>query len=201
SEKFNSHWFMKSTFFSDYFVNHIEKSKSTGYSKLLETIKPSKDNRKNNKLLREYYKKYHSPELPPSDIIAEITTFGTWSIIFRNLKPEYQKTIVTRLLGSNEFNYEIIISWISSLSALRNICVHYERLWNHDMTYFLPSIPHKYSSMKLKNNTLYIRLFIIQKILNNISPDYKFEKQIQELINQYNPKMPFDIAKKIGFPI
>jgi len=183
SKKHNPYWFHEPSCFSN------PKSWCLIRKDIEREVK--RDNKHGDKLLNN----------PHSYKIAEIMTFGFWSKILSNLKATYKKEISESILGNKEINYKIFCSWIYSLSVLRNWCVHHVRLWNHDMNTAKPSIPNNCNYFnQLKRDSLYFRLFIIQKFLDNILPQSEWKNRLQELIKKYNEKMPFDVAKKIGFP-
>jgi abortive infection bacteriophage resistance protein len=191
SETYNPHWYMNSELFRE--------SKFFDFSK--DEIKKNVNNKRSkNRAIVEYYNNYDSPNLPPSEIVAEITSFGFWSKVFSNLNAGDEKKICNRLLGDNNFNFQVIISWSRSLTDLRNICAHHERLWNHKMGANMPKIPHQYPQFKQIQTTLYFRLFIIQIFLNKILPDSTWKHTLRKLVEQHDSQINLDIKKTMGFP-
>lgn len=83
---------------------------------------------------REVYAEW--PNLPIW-ILTDILPFGNLTRLFSLLGESDQKKI------ANEFGLksgEVLNSWFGTLTATRNICAHFERLWNRT-TRVAPSIP------------------------------------------------------------
>ena len=81
---------------------------------------------KGDVFIRHYYKTYNSPAYPPSWMLAEALSLGTWSKIYQNLTTANQKQIA-QFSGQK---YDTIENWLRVLSDIRNICAHHGRLWN-----------------------------------------------------------------------
>lgn len=84
SEKYGPHWYMEKKFFR----------KSSSHDKLLDEIRlqtrytakdGSPQHKKRETFIQHYFKKYQTPELPPSWMITEVLSIGTWSAIYSNL--------------------------------------------------------------------------------------------------------------------
>lgn len=67
---------------------------------------------KKHPLIKHYYDKYLDPEYPPSWMIIECLTFGTWLKAFRNLKDRNAKKEIATLLGEP---FKKLESWMLSL--------------------------------------------------------------------------------------
>jgi abortive infection bacteriophage resistance protein len=76
--------------------------------------------------IRHYYKTYNSPVYPPSWMLAEALSLGTWSKIYQNLTTANQK-LVAQFSGQK---FDTVENWLRVLSDIRNICAHHGRLWN-----------------------------------------------------------------------
>lgn len=116
-------------------------------------------------------------------ILTECLTFGTWSKVFHNLKNRKDKVEIARRLGQP---FKIIESWIVSLTEIRNICAHHERLWNHIFHYppkQSPNTPHQ-------NEKFYQLCYIIDKLLKQISVGSDWKSHLKELFKNYHD-IPF----------
>ena len=82
--------------------------------------------RSDEQFVRAFRRKYSDP-LPPSWITLEITSFGTMSILYQNLKPGLPKREVASAFGVSD---TVFVSWLHTLVYIRNICAHHARLWN-----------------------------------------------------------------------
>ncbi len=115
SMKYGSHWFMDaSVFYTPY--------DRDDFCSMLRRELPGKK----NEITIQYYNKYDAPDIPPSWIVMECISMGTWLKALRNLKQAEQKHI-SSVLGINNIS---LVSWAKSLSWTRNVCAHHGVLWN-----------------------------------------------------------------------
>lgn len=141
--------------------------------------------------IQHYYDKYGDPELPPSWMVFEVLSFGTVSQVFKKLKRENQKHIakVFALDGG------VIASWLHSISYLRNLVAHHQRLWNRSFT--IKPIPAKCYADDLKDpSRFYAQAVIIQALLKTIAPDSLWAQRLAQLMDEH-PKVPIH---RMGFP-
>lgn len=99
-------------------INHQLKFNKDGDEEWIESAKEL--------FISHFYETYSAPKYPPSWMIAETLSFGTWSRVFSNLRLKDQKEI------SNIFNInkpEILAGWFHTLTVLRNFCAHHNRIW------------------------------------------------------------------------
>lgn len=135
----------------------------------------------------EHYKnKYTQPDLPPIWAVSEVMSLGLFSRWFTNLKP-----MATRKKIANQYNldHEILASFLRHLTEVRNICAHHSRLWNRKFTVTLtiPKNP-KYLAEKINQNEkrrLYNTLVMLNYLLNFVSPNNSWQKQLIELIEEH----------------
>lgn len=123
--------------------------------------------RKNRRdvFIQHYYDEYNNPELPPCWMVFECISFGTISFAFKNLAhPEYQE-ICRRF----SLPHDILSSWLHSISYVRNLCAHHNRLWNRICT-IKPKAANKYREDMTPNDRLYSQLVVMQVLLKTISP-------------------------------
>ena len=114
----------------------------------------------NNKLSQEHarskeefilaFKRVYNNPLPPSWMILEISSFGTLSNLFQNLKTSREKREIAQYFGLDEVTFE---SWLHALTYVRNVCAHHSRLWNKVMR-ILPRLPISPTNTWLSNTTL-----------------------------------------------
>lgn len=113
-------------------------------------------------------------------------SLGLLSRWFTNLKP-----MVTRKKIGNQYNldHEILASFLRHLTEVRNICAHHSRLWNRKFTVTL-TIPKNPKSLAEKMNQnekrrLYNTLVMLNYLLNIVSPNNSWQKQLIELIEEH----------------
>ncbi len=117
SDRHTPHWYTNFTLFSP----------SAKYeTDIFPTIKREIKRSQRNVFIKHYYDNYNSPEHPPSWVIAEVISFGKWSIMFANLHDADKKAIAAEF----GFHYEEMKSWLETLSWVRNSCAHHARMWN-----------------------------------------------------------------------
>ncbi|QCE32837.1 Abi family protein [Acetobacteraceae bacterium] len=115
--------------------------------------------------VKNYKSKYQDP--PPIWTIAETWDWGTLSNIFQCLDQSLANRFLDSLqrqAGLSRQNYflayDILLSWLKSLNALRNYCAHQERIWNRDYTFRAPQRPQGSSSLlALFPNSENVRLY------------------------------------------
>ncbi|WPP00446.1 Abi family protein [Pseudomonas sp. HR96] len=57
-------------------------------------------------------------------------TIGQLSRLFSDLHLHHRKTVAAKF-GYNE---SVLVTWLKSLTILRNVCAHHGRLWNASIT-------------------------------------------------------------------
>lgn len=103
------HWFLdKSVFQSAYLKKkqpNPNKPPKSGYDDLLDIFskrsgkwaRNDSEKKKRDEFIRHYYDTYTDPQYPPSWMIAEVLTFGDWSVIYSNLASQYRQDIAANL--------------------------------------------------------------------------------------------------------
>ena len=143
------------------------------------------------------FKNKYSDTLPPSWMLLELTSFGTLSSLFSNLKPTRTKRDIANYFGLNENTFA---SWMHSIVYIRNVCAHHSRLWNRVMS-IQPIRPINASKEWLNNNnisnnkTFYI-LSMVLYLLQTINPNNSFSKRFKSLLDKY----PNVDTRAMGFP-
>ncbi|MBR1448137.1 MAG: Abi family protein [Prevotella sp.] len=74
------------------------------------------------------FRKYDSPEFPPSWKTLEVASFGTLSKLYNNMNDFNLMKRVARDFDMPQHEY--LRSWLESLTIVRNYCAHHARLWN-----------------------------------------------------------------------
>ena len=133
----------------------------------------------------------------PFWMVAEVSTFGQLSVIFRHLPTNIQVPMAKQI----NLHSEVLISWLHALSTIRNICAHHSRLWNRILP-VKPATPSKkhhpefFTPTKIKNDSYFIAFAILKYLLVAISPDNSFTDDFVSLLGNY-PGIPLG---KMGFP-
>jgi len=185
SHEYGAFWYQDANLFK----NHINHSKSLGS---LE----HEYNRSDEEFIDAFTKKYSNP-LPPSWMMLEITSFGTLSFLYSNLKPGKVKRDIARHFGLNDKTFS---SWIHSIVYLRNVCAHHSRLWNRVMS-IQPVRPRNIYKTWLENdgvsnNRTYYILTIILFLMQIINPGHTIVARFKALLEKY----PNVDVFAMGFP-
>ena len=153
-------------------------------------------NRSDADFIVSFRNKYSNP-LPPSWMLLELTSFGTLSSLFSNLKPTRTKRNIANYFGLDENTFA---SWLHSIVYLRNVCAHHSRLWNRVMS-IQPIKPINTSKNWLTNgavanNKTYFILTMILYLLQTINPKNSFSRRFQTLLTKYSNVD----TRAMGFP-
>lgn len=144
---------------------------------------------------RERYGDHHRHL--PLWMAVEVLTFGGMLTLFKGVAPS-TKRVVSEQYGIAD---EVLLSWLRSLNAVRNICAHHGRLWNRELGYkpLLPS-PNKHPDwhepVAVGNNRVFVILTICRYMLRIIAPQSQWSARLSSLLAEY-PEVP---ATSMGFP-
>lgn len=178
SQKYGSHWFMNLSIMSVEF----------DYDGFFKQISSAKE-----LFISHFYETYSAPKYPPSWMIAETLSFGTWSRVFSNLRLKDQKEI------SNIFNInkpEILAGWFHTLTVLRNFCAHHNRIWNRNFQHFIPSSLDAIDNHMKRKNSIYCRFAMLRYLTKVISLQDNFNSELKNIISK---KPSFVKLEDMGF--
>ena len=135
------------------------------------------------------FKEKYSDPLPPSNMAMEILSMGKLARLYEALKSCKEKTNIALAFGLPEI---ILISWLTYLTNIRNICAHHARLWNRGTSADRFIIPQK-KSIKFTgelspsfNASLYGTLSVMLRLLNAINPENSLVQKFSELLKDYS---------------
>lgn len=185
----DSHWYLDNRYFScdvESLQKEIEKEVR----------------RSNEDFIKHYFIKYDYPELPPSWMVLEVTSFGTISRLYKYLKKSPEKKKVALYFGIADV--EIFANWLHALSNLRNYCAHHSRIWNrrYPVHIILPRdtinqfIPREHI-IHIKQNKIFALLSAIKYLADIISPGNNFKGQLYHLLESKHNLLSLG---EMGFP-
>jgi len=184
SDKYGPFWFTNSKLFSD----------PDKHAKLQDSIANEVD-RSDDDALKKFNAEYDDAT-PPSWIAMEVMSFGTLSMLYKQLKPIPEKRIIANVYGVADTVFE---SWLHSVVYIRNICAHHSRLWNKVMG-IRPIYPKRTRKVFLNkctsNNRLFYLLSIIKYMQNEVTPNNTLSDRLKSLLTQY----PHVDISAMGFP-
>ena len=153
--------------------------------------------RSDEEFIASFKSKYSNP-LPPAFMTMEISSFGTLSLLYSNLKPGFKKREIASHFGLSD---TVFSSWLHSIVYIRNICAHHARLWNRLMS-IQPLSPRNpknpwLTNFQINNKRVYYLLSIIVYLLDTINPNHTFRQKIENLFLKY----PNVDVRAMGFPL
>lgn len=130
---------------------------------------------------RHYKNNYDVPKLPPSWMMIELLSLGTWSLLYQNLSNRKDKKQISDTFDLSPMELQ---SWLHSLTYIRNLCAHHARLWNRRFT-ITPISKFRYSQYLTPNHTFAAQAAMIHIMLNVISPNCGWVSRLIELLNTH----------------
>jgi abortive infection bacteriophage resistance protein len=181
----NAFWIEDATLFANPIVHQ------STMAKIREEL-----NRSDEEFILSFKSKYSNP-FPPSFIILEITSFGTLSRLYDNLKPGKIKKDIANMFGLHD---KVFASWLHSFVYIRNVCAHHARMWNRWLR-VQPLFPKKAANIwivnkSVPNNRLFYAFSMIIYLLNNVNPKHTFKQKLENLFLKY----PNVDRAAMGFP-
>jgi abortive infection bacteriophage resistance protein len=165
-------------------------------------------NRSDEKFIQEFRLKYSDP-LPPSWMMLELTSFGTLSQMYRNLRYGRDKRNIANFFCLDDTTFG---SWLHTFVYIRNVCAHHGRLWNRVFR-IAPRMPLTTSHPWITITTLpnptpglpavalndktYFLLSMIAYLLSTVDPANTFKNKLNQLLANY----PSADVAAMGFPV
>lgn len=158
---------------------HIERSRATARQKQVRI-----ESRKRDNYARFYEASYDTPPLPPSWAMFEDLSMGAVSKLFQGLAKDNDRKIISRRF---EVPSDVLVSWLHTLTFVRNICAHYGRLWNRELSIppRLPKtwqLPRMGANRPLPDRRVYIVATMLAHLMPRISPDTGWRERFISLI-------------------
>ena len=126
--------------------------------------------------IRHYYEHYDEPELPPSWMLVEVMTLGSWSKVYANLRISKDRKMVSRVF---DLSPSMLESWLHSLTCLRNLCAHHGQLYGRRLTFPPRSKPHW---PELPRNAFARFVAVMEYLLREMAPDTQWGPRVKQLI-------------------
>lgn len=131
----------------------------------------------------------------PIWMATEVISFGALFTMYRGVKTSTRKAIAKKY----KINERVLLSWLGTLNAARNICAHHSRLWNKELGY-KPLIPLKnlqwQKPVTIPRNRVFVILSIIQHMLQFVAPQSQWPERLKALLKKYD-EIPL---RQMGFP-
>lgn len=141
--------------------------------------------------IKHYYDAYGEPDMPPSWMMIELLSFGQVSRLIQGIKKEDRKEIAS----SYEVPEMILKSWLHSVSAVRNICAHHERLWDNRFSVTPKENRDNPIFAGIDKNHFFAQTLIIKWFLDRITEGSTWVDRLVKLIEGVNVD-----KQRMGFP-
>ena len=110
SHRHGPFWYTDPTIFAD----------NVRFTETLNKIR-EEFNRTDEEFIKVFKAKYNNP-LPPGWMMLELTSFGSLSMLFKNLIDTHDKRNIAHYFGLDDTTFR---SWLHSIVYVRNICAHH----------------------------------------------------------------------------
>lgn len=176
--------------------NYNPKISHSTYKQILSDMLVD-EKRSYEEFIKRYRSKYKSEKYLPLWMVVELMSFGQLFTFYRNQHQSIKKSV------ANEFNiFPLVLdSWLHTINYIRNASAHHVRLWNKPLP-VKPKIPDEkhdinwYNPVKINNDHIFVVLCIISYLMNIISPESNWNKNLISLVKK-NPEIPI---MSMGFP-
>lgn len=174
-----------------FYLDAIHFRDGQAHRGLLKQVLGLRDN--GNASVKHYYDTYNTPALPPAWIVLEAMTIGQLSCLFNDLHIDHRKTVAVK------FGYDesVLVTWLKSLTLLRNVCAHHGRLWNASITASAPKYANTIQSEFPSHNDrgrIFARAVVVQALLINIDPTSDWKLRFKDLLET----LPISTLAKAG---
>jgi abortive infection bacteriophage resistance protein len=149
------------------------------YYELLDDINIEVTRNKKTPFVKNFTLNYEDGKIPLYALV-ELLSFGTLSKFYKNMKNEDKKAI-SAMYG---IGYTYFESWIETLSYIRNICAHYGRFYNTNLSK-TPKLYKQYTEKGINNFYVFAILLVLKHILPNDCNWNSFIQEIELLIYEY----------------
>ena len=174
-------------------VSKFDPRSEEYHNRFIEKLNEKINSYEDKEFIRHHKEKYEGKL--PIWVIVEIFSFNDLSRLYGNMKKAGRKEIIK----ANYNDPKIVRSaydvrnWIKVLTDVRNMCAHYERLFNRRFTNSI-KLPPMYDG-KVFTNRLFAALIILKLLVNDTEIWNEFMDNLDDLFNKYE----FEDLGSMGF--
>lgn len=177
----------------------------SGHAELTRAI-DLEEERSSETFVDHFKHKYGGPL--PVWAATEIMTFGTLTRLYAGLNQHDQNKIAGALgvlTSSEDGNGSLFNNWLNHLRYVRNVCAHYSRLWNKNMTVQVASSDEisELSHLRGRDTNSYDRVYstlaILAFLLARVDPNSRWRVQIAQFIKKSSETLGIAMSS-MGFP-
>ena len=153
---------------------------SYNHAEFMKILK-REEGRSSEVFIGHYRGKYTSETELPVWMATELITFGALSKMYEHLRTGLRKKI------AREFNLpqSVFVSWLHSLTAVRNVCAHHSRLVEQRTRRKAGAAPGIGNQAAFGNERFYVIALIIQTLLADISSSIPWSDRLKTLFNAH----------------
>jgi abortive infection bacteriophage resistance protein len=192
----NSHWQDDKSLFIKPTYNSVGTLRDP-FDDLQAIISKAKTARRPEVFIKHYITVYHKPANPPSWMCLELLTIGELSHLYSGLRNNSDKKAIADFFG---VHHTVFISWLHTLTYVRNICAHHSRLWNRDLAIepnkLLKPIGDWITEPFQNNKRVFYFLCMLKYMLNRANPQNNLSCKVESLFNRF-PNVP---VQYLGIP-
>lgn len=188
TETRDAHWYMKPEHY------RCESDFKDRKDKIQKSAGPQYIDGSHGIALQHYYNTYKAPELPPIWLACEKLSLGALSNFLSSLSTKNRKHVLRHLWQG--YPEDLLCSWFQSLTDLRNVCAHQDRVWNTSFTVNTPKT-HKKHPKDFAGTRFYSRAAVIQLLLRPLGNHAFWKEGLQALLKEHPHVKP---NTHLGFP-
>ena len=192
----DSHWQDDKSIFTKPYYNKIGNLIDP-YSDFQNIISKAKTAKRPEVFIKHYIDNYDKPSNPPSWMCFELLTIGELSHFYNGLRNKDDKK---RISDAFNLHATVFVSWLHTLTYVRNICAHHSRLWNKDLAVepmrLIKPIGNWVGSSYNNNKRTFYFLCVLKYLLDIVNPNNSLKKKLNKLIEKY-PTIPIEY---LGIP-
>jgi abortive infection bacteriophage resistance protein len=192
----DSHWQDNQNLFITPYYNKIGNLVDP-HSDFQSIISKAKTARTPEVFIKHYIDHYNKPSNPPSWMCLELLTMGELSHLYRGLKNNSDKK---RIANFFDVHPTVFVSWLHTLTYVRNICAHHSRLWNRDLAIepekLLKPVGNWVSKPFENNKRMFYFICVLKYLITRANPGNSLKDKLQNLFKKY-PTVPIQY---IGIP-
>ncbi len=126
--------------------------------------------------ITHYYANYDEPEYPPSWMLIEVMSLGSWSRVYAHLKISRDRKCISRVF---DLPPDILESWLHSLTYMRNMCAHHSQIYGRRLAFPPKSKDHW---PELPRNAFARFIAVMEYLLRKMAPDTRWGAKVKSLI-------------------
>jgi abortive infection bacteriophage resistance protein len=131
--------------------------------------------------ISHYRRTYHTPPEPPIWAVTEALTFGDLSHLYSGLNHANRRAVAVGFT----FPEKVLTSWFKSLTILRNVAAHHNRLWNASLKVNEPKRAHPVRAEMGASDSFAARATVLQALVTATQPGHGWGQRLAGLLARY----------------